>query len=97
MHVRFPPEMGQQCHTSRRVDQGISGFYSKLFHKAFPRGFSTGLYHVPTWCESILGLKVEAVQGIRFSLECTETSVGLSDWWHDTGVPLAFPVEKASS
>ena len=82
MHVRFPPEMGQQCHVSRRVDQGISGFSSSLFHKAFPRGFSTGLSHVPTWCESILGLKLEAVQGIQVSLEWTETSGGLSDWWH---------------
>ena len=29
--------------------------------EAFPRGFSSGLSHVPPWCESILGLKVEAV------------------------------------
>ena len=28
----------------------------------FPRGFPTGLSQVPQWCESILGLKVEAVQ-----------------------------------
>ena len=97
IHVRFPPEMGQQCHASRRVDQGISGFSSGLFHNAFTRGFSTGLSHVPTWCESILGLKVEAVQGIQDSLEWTETSGGLSDWGHDTGVHLAFPVERASS
>ena len=97
MNVRFPPEMGQQCHASRQVDQGISGFSSKLFHKAFPRGFSIGLSQVPTLCESILGLKVEAVKGIQVSLECTETSGGLSDWWHDPGVPLAFPVERASS
>ena len=41
---------------------------------AFPRGFSTGLSHVPPWCESILGLKVEAVQGKQVSLEWTETS-----------------------
>ena len=34
--------------------------------EAFPRGFPTGLSHVPPWCESILGLKVEAVQGNRF-------------------------------
>ena len=33
--------------------------------EAFPRGFPTGLPHVPLWCESILGLKVEAVQGIQ--------------------------------
>ena len=35
----------------------------RLFHEAFPRGFPTELSHVPPWCESILGLKVEAVQG----------------------------------
>ena len=33
---------------------------------AFPRGFPTGLSHVPPWCEWILGFKVEAVQGNRF-------------------------------
>ena len=53
--------------------------------------------HVPPWCESILGLKVEAVQGKRVSREWTETSGGLWEWWHDPGVPLAFPVESASS
>ena len=42
--------------------------------EAFPRGFPTGLSHVPPWCESILGLNVEAVQGKKFSLEWTETS-----------------------
>ena len=97
MHVRFPPEMGQQCHGPRRVDQGISGFSSGLFHNAFTRGFSTGLSHMPTWCESILCLKVEAVQGIQVSLKWTEISKGLWEWWHDPGVPLAFPVESASS
>ena len=30
---------------------------------AFTRGFPTGMSHVPPWCQSILGLKVEAVQG----------------------------------
>ena len=43
---------------------------------AFPRGFSTGLSPVPPWCDSILGLKVEAVQGKQVSLEWTETSGG---------------------
>ena len=42
--------------------------------EALTRGFPTGLSHVPPWCESILGLKVEAVQGKQFSLEWTETS-----------------------
>ena len=48
--------------------------------EAFPRGFPTGLSHVPPWCESILGLKVEAVQGKQDSLEWTETSGGLWEW-----------------
>ena len=97
IHVRFAPELKQQCHASLRVDQGICGFPSRLSHEAFPRGFPTGLSHVPPWCESILGLKVEAVQGKQVSLEWTETSGGLWEWWHDPEVPLAFPVESACS
>ena len=58
MHVRFPPELQQQCHASLRVDQGICGFPSRLSQEAFPLGFPTGLSHVPPWCESILGLKL---------------------------------------
>ena len=42
--------------------------------EAFPRGFPTGLSHVPLWGESILGLKVEAVQEKQVSLEWTKTS-----------------------
>ena len=61
---------------------------------AFTRGFPTGLSHVPPWCGSILSLKVDAVQGKQVSLEWTETSGGLWEWWHDPGVPLAFPVES---
>ena len=75
-------------------DQGLS---SRISHEDFPRGFPTGLSHVPPWFESILGLKVEAVQGKQVSLEWTEISGGLREWWHDPGVPLAFPVESASS
>ena len=97
MHERFSPEVQQQYNTSIRVDQGICGFPSRLSHEAFPRGFPTGLSHVPPWCESNLGLNVEAVQGKQVSLEWTETSGGLWVWWHDPGVPLAFPVESASS
>ena len=52
---------------------------------------------MPPWFESILGLKVEAVQEKQFSLEWTEASEGLLEWWHDPGVPLAFPVDSASS
>ena len=73
------------------------GFPTRLSHEAFPRGFPTGLSHVPPWCESILVLKFEAVQGKQVSLEWTETSEGIWEWWHDPGVPLAFPVESAYS
>ena len=79
------------CFPSRGSrDQGLS-------LEAFPRGFPTRLSHVSPWCESILGLKVEAVVGNQVSQEWTETSGGLWEWWHDPGVPLAFPVESASS
>ena len=45
------------------VDQGMCGFPSRLSHEALPRDYPTRLSHVPPWCESILGLKVDAVQG----------------------------------
>ena len=93
----FPLKLYQQCHASRRVDQGICGFPSRLCQQTFARGLPTGLSYMPPWCESILGLKVEAVLGKLVSLEWTETSGGLWDWWHDPGDPLAFPVESASS
>ena len=56
------------------------GFPTRLSHEAFPRGLPTGLYHVPPWCESILGLKVKAVQGKHVSLEWTQTFGGLWEW-----------------
>ena len=61
----------------------LRGFPTRLSHEAFPPGFPTGLSHVPPWFESILGLKVEAVQGKQISLEWTETSGGLLEWWPD--------------
>ena len=97
MHVRFPPELKQQCHASLHVDQGICVFPSRLSHEAFPRGLPTGLCHVPPWCESILGLNVEAVQGKQVPVEWTETSGGVLEWWHDPAVSLPFPLESASS
>ena len=96
-------EWGHTRALSSRVVAAVSPFPSRgssdlwLSHEAFPRGFPTGLSHVPPWCESILGLKVEAVQGKQVSLEWTETSGVLWEWWHDTGVPLAFPVDSAPS
>ena len=74
---------------SFRAVAAVSHFLSRgsrdlwLSLEAFPRGFPTGLSHVPPWCESNLGLKVEAVQGKQVSLEWTETSEGLWEWWHD--------------
>ena len=65
--------------------------------EAFRGGFPTGLSHVHSWCESILSMKGEAVQGKQVPLEWTEISGGRLEWWHDPGVPLAFPVESASS
>ena len=72
---------------SSRAVAAVSRFPSRgtrdLWHtlEAFPRGFSrgfpTGLSHVPPCCESILGLKVEAVKGKQVSLEWTERSRGL--------------------
>ena len=80
---------------SRFPSRGSRDLWLSL--EAFPRGFPTGLSHLPPWCESILFLKVEAVQGKQFSLEWTKISVGLWEWWHDPGVPLAFPVESTPS
>ena len=84
---------------SRFPSRGSRDLWLSL--EAFPRVFPTRLSHraVPraTVVESILGLKVKAVQGKQVSLEWTETSGGLWEWWHDPVVPLAFPVEIASS
>ena len=88
---------------SSRAVAAVSRFPSRgsrdlwLSLEAFLRGFPTGLSHGPPWCESILTLKVEAVQGKQVSLEWTEISGGLWEWWHHPGVPLAYPVESASS
>ena len=96
-------EWGHARALSSRALAAVSRFPShgsrdlRLSNESFPRGFPTGLSHVPPWCEPILGLKVEAVQGKQVSLEWTETSGGLWEWWHDPGVPLAFPVESTSS
>ena len=62
------------------MDLGIRGFPWRLSHEAFPRGFPTGLSHVPPWSESILGLTFEAVLGKQVSLEWTEASGGLWEW-----------------
>ena len=60
-------QLGHACALSSRAVAARSRFPScgsrdqGHFLEAFPRVFPTGLSHVPPWCESILGLKVEAV------------------------------------
>ena len=44
---------------------------------------------MPPWCKSILGLKVEAVQGKQVSLEWTETSEGI--WGGGTTLEFLSP------
>ena len=76
-------EWGHARALSSRAVAAVSRFPSRgsrdlwLSLEAFPRGLPTGLSHVPPRCESILGLKVEAVQGKQVSLEWTDTSGGL--------------------
>ena len=54
-------EWGHARALSSRAAAAVSGFPSRgsrdlwLSLEAFPRGFPTGLSHVPSWCESILG------------------------------------------
>ena len=66
-------EWGPARALSSRAVAAVSRFPSRgsrdqgLSLEAFPRGFPTGLSYVPPWCESILGLKFEAVQGKQFS------------------------------
>ena len=73
-------EWGHARALSSRAVAAVSRFLSRgsrdqgLSLEAFPRGFHTGLSHVPPWCESILGLKFQAVQGKQVSLEWTESS-----------------------
>ena len=96
-------EWGHARVLSSRAVAAVSHFRSRgssdlwLFLQALPRGYPRGLSHMPPRRESNLGVKVEAVQGKQVPLEWTESSGGLLEWWHDAGVPLAFPVESASS
>ena len=74
---------------------------SVAFPPSFPRGFPSSLSHkaVPRATVVIVDPRLESrgTQGKKVSLNWTETSEGLWEWWHDPGVPLAFPVESASS
>ena len=47
--------------------------------EAFPRGFLTGLSLVPPWCELILSVIVEAVQGKQVPLNWTDAGSQYED------------------
>ena len=72
-------ESGHARALSSRAEAAVSRFPSResrdlwLSLEAFLRGFPTEVSHVPPCCESILSLKVEAVQGKQVSLEWSET------------------------
>ena len=92
MHVRFPPS----CSTSVTITVAwIKGSV------AFPRGFPTRLSHRAVPRATMVGvdpqLESRGSAEKQVPLEWTETSRGLLEWWHDDGVPLAFPVDSASS
>ena len=76
-------------------------FPTRLSHEAFPRGFPTRLSHrsVPRAIVVSVDPRLESrgSEGKRDFPEWTEISGGLWEWWHNPGVPLAFPVESASS
>ena len=95
MNLGVPLESPQGSQASSRLETCTSTFLptcssSVRFSNeltqisvAFPRGFPTGLSHVQLWCESILGVTVEAVQENQVPLEWTVTFGGLLEWWHD--------------
>ena len=72
------------------MGHGICAFPSRLSERGVSRATVVCVSFDPR-------LEVDAVQGQQVSLEWTETSGGLWEWWHDPGVPLAFPVESDSS
>ena len=100
-------EWGHARALSSRAVPAVSRFHSRglrnlwLSLEAFPQGFPTRLSHRAVPRATVVRLdprlKVKSVQGKQVSLEWTEASGGLWEWWHDPGVPLAIPVESASS
>ena len=68
---------------------------------AFPRGFPTRVSHRSVTHANMLcvdtGHDSRGSVGKQVSLEWTESSGGLWEWWHDPGVPLIFPVNIESS
>ena len=70
------------------MDQGICGFPSRISLRAVPSATVVWVDPRPESRGSV---------GKQVSLEWTETSGGLWEWVHESGVPLAFPVDSASS
>ena len=95
MDLEVPLESPERSQFSSRVETCTSNFLPSCSSSvrlpveltqrsvAFPRGFPTGLSHVPLWSESILGVQVEARQGNQVLLEWSEIFGGLSEWWYD--------------
>ena len=84
--VRPHLEWGHERALSSHDEAAVSRFPLRgprdlwLSLEAFPQGFPIGLFHVPPLCETILGLKVKAVQGKQVPVEWTETSGGVLEW-----------------
>ena len=109
MDLGVPLESPQGSQTSSRVETCTSAFLPSCSCSvsrpvqltqgsvAFPQGFHTGLSHVPPWCESIVAMTVEAVQGNQVTLDWTETFGVFENGGTTPGVPLDFPVDSASS
>ena len=62
---------------SRFPSRGSRDLWLSL--EAFPRGFLTGLSLVPPWCELILSVKDEAVQGKQVPLNWTDAGSQYED------------------
>ena len=109
MDLGVPLESPQGSQASSQVETCMSTFLSSYSSSirlpvaliqgsvAFPRGFPTGLSHVPPWYVLILGVTVEAVQGNQVSLEWTEAFGVFWNGGMTHEVPLDFPVESTSS
>ena len=99
-------ERGHAGALSFRTVAAVSRFRSGrlwdlwLSLEAFPRGFPTRLCHKAVPRATVVGVdprhESRVSAGKKGSLQRTETSGGLWEWWHDPGVPLAFPMESAS-
>ena len=92
---------------SSRAVAAVSRFPSRrswdlwLSLEDYPRDFPTRLSHRAVPRSTVVSVdprrEIRDSAGKQVRLEWTETSGGVLEWWHDAGVPLAFPVESVSS